>query len=251
MREFTHALKKSEFETLSRHLAYGCVTMESSGSHEDMNAETFLTSIDAIARALHQIDWREVSSFESLRKKGFYVETVMFQETEGVNTHKGLVFLLVFLLEAWIAEVPFQQLQPYIQKRAMPLALDYEKPVFERASQLRAEGLRDIRQIPITGFETVLTDALWMESGHDIGELSLRLIADYDDTTTVKRGSVSRMRDMQALAREALEAEGEERLYQARALNEIYLRENLSSGGVADLITTIRLIQRLYLGLRP
>lgn len=248
---FTRALKISELETLSRHLAYGCVTMESNGSHADMTAETFLTSIEAITSAMQSIKWHDVDTFEDLRVKGFFVEQKMFRHTKGVNTHKGLVFLVSFLAEAWMKRVPFSDLQMFLLERARPLTKDYEKTTFVNAQTLREAGIQDIRQIPLLGFEPVLSDALWMQSGHAIDELSLRLIAKYDDTTTIRRSSIERLRFLQARAAEALASPLEARVRMAKELNEIYLDENISSGGVADLVTTIRLIQRLYLDVRP
>lgn len=97
IKNFNIYLEKSILSELKRDLAFGCVNKDSNGSRTDMTYHTFLDSSQAIRKSLETLDRKEIRNFYDLRKAGIYVEKSMYQKTQGVNTHKGLVFLLMFL----------------------------------------------------------------------------------------------------------------------------------------------------------
>ncbi len=80
----------------------GLVTLDSSGSHEDMDATTFFRSLLsqrhyylAIARASAQ-----GANFSELQELGLMVERRMLLATGGINTHRGALFSLGLLAAA-------------------------------------------------------------------------------------------------------------------------------------------------------
>ena len=78
----------------------GLVSRFSSGAHRDMDYFTFLTSASALLRPLSACAEAGFSPsapaviFSRLREIGRQGEEGMFRKTAGVNTHKGMLFLL-------------------------------------------------------------------------------------------------------------------------------------------------------------
>lgn len=229
---------------LNRDLGYGCVTMTSQGAHDDMDFRTFLRSQEGILEAFRRADWDSVGDFRDLRQLGREVEEAMMEETGGINTHKGLVFLQTFLLLAWIRGIAWDDLTPYIQDLSAPLRADYREGTFPKSALLNREGVRDIRQIPLSGYAFLLRGMGDFRSMED-GDLTLHLLARVDDTTTIARSSLPMLRKLQSRAGEILTMAPKERARAAEDLSAYYVDQKISSGGVADLFTTIRTLEAL------
>jgi triphosphoribosyl-dephospho-CoA synthase len=78
----------------------GLVSCISNGAHKDMNFYTFVDSTSALIKYLTLcvqtgLEGGTASdTFEKLKKLGISAEKEMFEKTEGVNTQKGMVFLM-------------------------------------------------------------------------------------------------------------------------------------------------------------
>ena len=86
----------------------GLVDRNNSGSHRDMDFFTFLDSSASLIpwfREFFCLGWDHSGEpdeqlFERLRYAGQRAETAMFSATDGINTHKGLVFASAILCGA-------------------------------------------------------------------------------------------------------------------------------------------------------
>lgn len=82
----------------------GLVDTAGSGCNDDMDFDMFMKSADAIApfwkeQAQYGLDGTPVSdALLRLRENGLKMERAMFEATGGVNTHKGLIYLMSLLL---------------------------------------------------------------------------------------------------------------------------------------------------------
>lgn len=84
----------------------GLVDRNSNGSHDDMDFSTFIDSASVLSVYFKEIaeygfsytnkDLKE--ALPELRRIGLLMEEDMFRETNGINTHKGAIFLLGFSL---------------------------------------------------------------------------------------------------------------------------------------------------------
>lgn len=235
---FVTALESALESELVRELAFGCVNLTCSGSHTDMDYLLFKKSGKFICQSLANLDHKAASSFVNLRKAGYIIEKELMQITHGVNTQKGLLFLVLFIWQAWVKQVPWSKLSEQIKFFAADVELDYLNMATSRSSQSKALGLNDIRQLPLTGFKflfnlvTLYRDEKWSDL-----RLTLELIATIDDTTTLHRGGISKLRYVQKEAQTILALSPEILVERAKALNAYYLKHNLSSGGVADLFS--------------
>lgn len=242
---YTDCLSKSINRELKRKYAFGCVNYWSKGSHNDMDYGLFLKSKNSITNSLNNIKWDSIYNFSDLRKAGYKVETKMFESTNGINTHKGLIFLHMFLAKAYMDGVHWNQLNDYVSVLSKPLLMDYEdRP---KAILWDVNNLKDIRNYPLTGFKdlTKLVDKI---HGKDISDeyLTLYLISKVDDTTTFHRSDLQTLRSLQSKADDILKIDDKE-LYDKEIYEfDNYYREHyISTGGVADLFTTIRTLEYL------
>ena len=78
----------------------GLISQMSNGAHTDMDYFTFLDSATSLISPLSHCTEAGFSSrspreiFHQLREIGKLGEQQMFEKTSGVNTHKGMLFLL-------------------------------------------------------------------------------------------------------------------------------------------------------------
>ncbi|MGN1296005.1 MAG: triphosphoribosyl-dephospho-CoA synthase CitG [Bacilli bacterium] len=84
----------------------GLVDLWDSGSHKDMDINTFYNSIEALKGYFFNISMisfnnaNPSSLFSQIRPIGIEAEQKMFTATNNVNTHKGLIFSLGVLVSA-------------------------------------------------------------------------------------------------------------------------------------------------------
>jgi len=80
----------------------GLVSLIDSGSHNDMDAWTFMRSLSALRSYFREIALAGMSeaSFDEMRRLGFEAESRMLKATKNVNTHRGAIFTLGLLAAA-------------------------------------------------------------------------------------------------------------------------------------------------------
>lgn len=242
--KFNFFLEKAILEDLDRNFSFGCVNRYSNGSHKDMTYQTFIDSSESIRESLQKIKREEIKDFKDLRNQGFVVEKNMFHKTSGVNTHKGLVFLTMFLAKFYVENGYIEGLEQEIINFSKLLRNDYNKN--QKAKVWARLKINDIRYFPLTGFRDLISLSK-RDYKNDLENtlLSLELISRVDDTTTINRSNIETLYYVQKRAGEILCIDREDReeiLEKTHLLNQFYLDNNLSSGGVADLFTIVKLL---------
>ncbi|MDO4384737.1 MAG: citrate lyase holo-[acyl-carrier protein] synthase [Clostridia bacterium] len=216
----------------------------------------------------------EADAFPTLRALGMEAEKTMLCATGGVNAHKGAIFSLGLLTASAAANLrKFEADAGKICARVGSMAAPHMEAHFRslRAETaysfgdrlFLAAGLRGARGEAADGFPSVLRVALpaldadvlgnpvtpestaempkTMECSMipDAEELSgayalLRLAAETDDTTLIRRGGRSRAeaakKEIRALLDSGLTRE------KVETLDDQFIRENLTLGGCADLL---------------
>lgn len=247
---FNKALKLAVCDELKRDFAFGCVNLKSQGCHPDMTHEDFILSINTITRAFSKTNWKGISDFTSLRKRGLEVENKMFEATGGKNTYKGLIFLSIILAYSFVKTENLSQMPAFIRDFSKPLSHDYKNST--RANHYKSLGLRDVRCYPLTGFEEIFDLSLAYDKNKmDDLILTLYLLANVDDTTTLNRSSLGDLRYVQGQAKDIYKnyQVGNDIREKTQKLNEYYLENNITSGGVADIFTltkTLYYLRRIY-----
>jgi holo-ACP synthase/triphosphoribosyl-dephospho-CoA synthase len=239
----------------------GLVDPLSSSRHQDMNCFTFSKSIGVLHNWFQEVV--EISTYwgdslekltRFLRPQGVRAEQLMFKATQGINTHKGLIFSLGLLLSA--ASTLGKQASPdSICNRAKEListlvAEDQERvgkeatPVTRGEKLFLSEGVRGIRGEAAAGFpsltQVLLPQLKKAKNNQELNHMALRgmvsLIATIGDTNLMAKGQ-DIYRLIQQKAREVKEISNEEEfLDQLNLLDQLMISHHVSPGGTADLL---------------
>ena len=237
----------------------GLVDRRNTGSHTDMNLDTFTASAKALwpyfktCVAIGQDTAAKPAeeTFQLLRQAGMDAEKAMFAATGGVNTHKGAIFTLGILCGSigrlWTAESPIASLTLLLKECAtvgQAAAEDFSKMDGSTAGQklYLQKGLRGIRGEVADGLPGVANIALpALEEGlskglsfNDAAACALiRLIAQVEDTNLYHRGG----EDGAVFAKEYAKTLGAfPSTAQIEAMDDAFIARNLSPGGCAALL---------------
>lgn len=245
----------------------GLVDRLGSGAHKDMDYFTFLKSTAAIGPYLKEMAAAGCTCTESpealfrlLRPIGIQAEQAMFQATEGVNTHKGMIFSMGTVMAAAgyyyrrngrfdspsILELCGTMTAPSIEEDFSKIDIDHPKTHGERL--FAAYGIRGIRGEVQAGFPSVRTVSLpalqrLAREHADWNEVFVQtlftLMANVEDSNVLYRGSLDTMQYVKKCASEFLLdggifAPGGQECVQA--LDEDFIQKNISPGGCADLL---------------
>lgn len=247
----------------------GLVDRRNSGSHRDMDIETFRRSADAIypyfvkcvriGQQTAQLLPEE--TFALLRKAGLEAEKKMLAATGGVNTHKGAIFTMGLLCGAagrlWNPDEPAPRENLFREVAAMTekameedFARQQGKTAGERlyaASGIRgvrgeaAKGLPSIADIGMPVYEAMLRKGL---SRNDAGVMTLlHLVCQVEDTNLRHRGGDALAAEAVHRTRELLEQNPS--MEDVEALDNWFMENNLSPGGCADLLAAVYFVSEI------
>lgn len=246
----------------------GLVDRRNTGSHRDMDLNTFVASANALwpyfkkCVAIGQDTAAKPAeeTFQLLRQAGLNAETAMYEATGGVNTHKGAIFTLGILCGSigrlWTGETPVPSLTLLLKECAavgQAAMADFSKMDETTAGQrlYLQKGLRGIRGEVADGLPAVLNIALpALEEGlskelsfNDAASCALiQLIARVEDSNLYHRGGD----EGAAFAKETAKTLGKfPTTEQIAAMDDAFISKNLSPGGCADLMAATLFLHKL------
>jgi len=274
------ALKAMLYE-IACHPSPGLVSPVSRGAHPDMDYFLFLDSTVSLNRHFHHICEAGIRSadpnalFCEIRELGKVAELAMFTSTGGINTHKGMLFILGILAAAVsrtaYAGNGFTDVRPTVQIMCRGLVqneLNGLKNRVQRDSCSHGERLyllheaEGVRGEMERGLPTVYEFGLELyDSSADLSwndrlvHALLGIMGHCDDTTILHRKDMETLEAVKAQAIEALNLGGmrtTEGRVAVEAMNERFNREGISPGGSADLLgaTVFLSMARQYLNLK-
>ncbi|MCX7695355.1 MAG: triphosphoribosyl-dephospho-CoA synthase CitG [Caloramator sp.] len=265
------ALEATLFE-VSTHPKPGLVTPFSNGSHNDMCYVTFLRSASSIAPYFSEfikagILFKE-NVLDNLRPIGIMAEKDMFCVTGGVNTHKGLVFLLgvicagcgaLFRKNKEINRYTIANEISEITKGIVEKELDNydEKKGMTNGQRIyKKYGLTGIRGEVEGGLKSIIDFALpTLEKYNKKLSLNdmlvntlLSLMTVVDDTTVVHRASIEGLEFVKKHSKIALGLGGmatKEGIEYIEKMDREFKERNISPGGCADLLAATYMIYKI------
>ena len=248
----------------------GLVDRVNSGAHHDMDFYSFMASSAALSMSMTrcaQAGFLHTESLETLlpvlRIIGLEGEQDMFAATKGVNTQKGLVFLLGIMtgVTGWLHGKSFPVTAEAVLNSASIMVAGIVEKELAGAINKRPEELTAGEQLyldyGITGIRGELADGLpavkdtalpvlteALESGLTVNDALiytlLVLMTCVDDTTVMHRHHPDKMRIwVKEQAHMAIRAGGMatmEGKAMCEALDREFILQNVSPGGVADLL---------------
>ncbi len=239
--------------------SFGLVSPLSNGAHEDMDFYLFLDSTMAIAPYLKQMAKAgytyhlEEQIFDAIREIGKECEEVMFKATKGINTHKGMIFLMGICITA-VSKNLYEQkdwdnIQVIIKSMVKDILNDF-KDIAHKENLTHGEKL--FLQYGFTGIRGQVTDGLQdvfniVEIYKNINlspreqhiQMLIELMAIIEDSTVVHRHGIDALRQVQNDAKNLLKIGGittKEGQGKIKSLEDDYITRKISSGGCADLL---------------
>ncbi|KRG51754.1 triphosphoribosyl-dephospho-CoA synthase MdcB [Stenotrophomonas beteli] len=235
----------------------GLVTPFDTGSHDDMDAGTFLRSLLALRHSFTTIAQAGAADapFAQLRAHGLAAETAMLRATGGINTHRGAIFSLGLLVAAAARcrrqhgqSVPAAQVCLGVQHWAGDFAhapLDTQSPGQRARLQHGVPGVREqaaagypvLRELGVPTLRHALNEGLPRDAA--LCQTLMQLVAHIDDLNLLHRGGTDGLHWAQQQARGFLRGGGafasgwQARL---RGIGERFVARRLSPGGSADLL---------------
>lgn len=257
--------------------APGLVDMGNAGAHDDMDFFSFLQSSAALSGTMlrcavagweHQGEAAEL--LPVLRQIGLSGEKDMLAATGGVNTQKGLLFLLGILVAA--ATLTLQKL-PTVEEHSLftqvsnicrgivarelePLRSKERTALRTAGERLYIEqgiiGIRGEMEAGLTGVQKkglpCLREAL--AAGLSLNDALVHalvgLMTIVEDTTVANRHGVAVLREVQQQAKSIMAAGGmlsQNGRAQIRRLDETFILRNISPGGTADMLAATYFIE--------
>ncbi len=216
----------------------GLVDRDNNGAHKDMDFYTFMASSSVLYRGFYEcilegIFFNEEDGtklLDNIRKPGLHCEKAMFQATNGVNTHKGMIFSMGILCAA--------------------VGKLYKTELTHGEKLYKDFGLKGIRGEVESGFSTIQKNVLpllmkWKVSKHlPLNELFIeilfRLMAENDDTNVITRAGIEGLQYTKDTAKAFLAQGGtcqpgfKEKI---EDINKKFIEKNISPGGSADLLS--------------
>ena len=246
----------------------GLVTLIDCGSHDDMDAHTFMCSLFALRHYFSQMAEAgfDGAGFAVLERLGIDAEARMLVATDGVNTHRGAIFTLGLLCasagavtrEHGCVEHPAQLRDALRRNWGDVLARRSQRaPTLPGGIAARRHGLRSVSEeaalaFPVL-FETAvpaLTSALARGLTPHQARLDtlFHIMAVLDDSNLAHRGGLVGLRYAQRRARQFLEgggAAGPKGLRVASVIASEFVVQRLSPGGAADMLSAACWITRV------
>ena len=235
----------------------GLVSHVDSGSHEDMDADTFRASAAALEPYFRVLADAGACGYgmQQLRIIGLEAEAAMLAATSGVNTHRGAIFGLGLLCAAAGAAAS-GRIDPALSLGAAVSRL-WGNSILNGPLVLHSNGASVLRRFGAGGAR--IEAAFGFPSIYDVGLPALRraagsapgdaeaarveacfaLVATLEDTNLLHRGGLRGLRFARRAARSFLDDGGVGRpdwRERARTVHESFVVRRLSPGGSADLL---------------
>ena len=251
---------KSMISEVSTFPSFGLVSPITSGAHKDMDYYTFLDSALAITPYLKEMFevgysfYKEEYIFDTIRNIGKICEEKMFEATNNINTHKGMIFLMGISVaaigKALYDNKDFYEIKNIIKVMVKDILNDFRdldnKKNLTHGEKLYLEyGFTGIRGQVKDGL-SILFDYIIKEyencqlKGNDLyTQILIELMSRVEDSTIVYRHDINTLRRVQKDAMEVLSIGGiftNAGKLRCHELEEIYINDYISPGGCADLL---------------
>lgn len=255
----------------------GLVDRFNSGAHKDMDIFTFINSIISLKDYYYQItesgynfskkDYRLL--MKEIRPLGIEAEKTMFKATKGVNTHKGLIFLMGIIAAAVgnlyrrsmdisprnISKLTGQMTSGITNELKVNLESDnltYGERIFKEynITGIRGEvekGLPTVMEVSLPIYTKLMKDPRISQNTAMIHTL-LHLMVLVDDINILGRHGMESLEYVRKRAKDALGFGGylspKGRKY-VEYMDRDFIDKNISPGGSADLLAVTVLLYLL------
>jgi len=260
---------RSLYEELCLYPKPGLVSLVDAGSHDDMDAVTFMRSLFSLRHYFRKIclaGWDD-ASFAQLRQLGIAAEAAMLKATRGINTHRGAIFSLGMLCAtAGRARAQGTPTTPSALRAAMlirwgeELAMHAAPTVPSSSNGLRvaaryaASGAREEGALGLPSVFEIGVPALLASRKRGASMTHARidtlfaLMAHISDSNVYHRAGPQGAQTVRAHAQRFIDNGGTGNAdWRTNALesHRVFVRQRLSPGGAADLLAASCLVHAI------
>lgn len=243
----------------------GLVTPISTGAHKDMDYFTFIDSTCALMETMIKFSEVGFSSkgekeiFNEARKIGKIGDKHMLESTNGVNTHKGMIFLMgiscMATTKAMYHGKSFNEIKNIIKAMTRGIVKeDLEEAIKEKHEDTltygellyKNYGITGVRGEVEKGIPVVFNQGLKIYEENDELQENYRLVHTLiaimsccEDTNVIHRKNIEVLREIQNKAKDIMKIGGMKTENGRKAvedLNKEFINRNISPGGCADLL---------------
>lgn len=240
----------------------GLVSSISKGAHSDMDHYCFIKSTSILSKYMVLFAQEGYSNrspkeiFKAIRYIGMEAESEMFKGTKGVNTHKGMIFLLgiscAAVTKAIYHKKKFSEIQGIIKEMTKGLVQDelfymnkekattYGEKLFLK---YKVEGIRGQveRGIPLVFDYSmgIYKEIKSLKLNDRLIHTLLAIMKFCEDSNVLHRHSMYTLKEVQKKATEIISLGGmttESGKTAIIALDSEFIKRNISPGGSADLL---------------
>lgn len=240
----------------------GLVSPVSNGCHTDMNFYTFIDSTMSLNKyflktcivSLENCDYDVI--FNKLRDIGIEAETDMLERTNGVNTHKGMIFIMIVTISAIIINIKKHGKFINIRDEIKNLTKDLSKKDFDKLDEKKKltygeklfikYNLKGIRGEVEEGLPIIFNVALktFKESSNlnindRLVQTLISIMAVNDDTTVLHRKDIDMLYYIKQCCKNILNIGGMNSTGGRLSIDELDKElsvHRISPGGSADLL---------------
>jgi len=267
--EIGSILLKSMLLEVSSHPKPGLVTSKSNGSHQDMSILTFMVGSAEIAPALfqfaqagrnHQGELKQL--LQTIRMIGIPIENNLLKGTKGVNTQRGILFSAGIVcgaagyLSKKSEKIQSEEVFHMVSEITKGIVdrelvnMDKTKKQFTAGEHLykkyEAKGIRgeveagfpSVKEVGLPAFYDAIKNGADLNSS--LVHTLISLMTTVEDTTILWRKNRDTLIQVQQQAQEILELGSvftTEGLEAIQRLDQEFIKENISPGGSADLLS--------------
>ncbi len=240
------------YDELEMYPKFGLVSHRDSGSHDDMDYETFIKSIFTIKPYLKEFilyGVKGIDNPEVLQEIGLNAEKAMFQATNNINTQKGLIFALGLFLPALTKAIinnrNIKYIQDEIKRNALQIIGDYYKNIDLKEHKTKGDlvyleyGVKGIRGEALRGFPLIFnTDSfIHLDYNDRNQEYMIHILSKLSDTTVISRKGFKVMKQVQSDMDDLIKKGGyTNNIPLFNILSETYKKQGISPGGASDLL---------------
>ena len=236
----------------------GLVDLCSNGAHSDMDVQTFENSAAALVPYFEDAArlGMERCGMDALRRRGTKAEEEMFAATDGVNTHKGLIYSMGLILAGMGRSLVeggscVEHAAALAREDAEDRLADMlAAPLTNGGAAYKTYGARGATGEAAAGFPDALYClsrlSFYREGG--CGAPAVMALCDcmarLEDTNLLHRGGIEGLDHVRKAAGEISELPVDERVKALRELDSDLIARGLSPGGSADMLALALLLER-------
>lgn len=243
----------------------GLVSLIDSGSHKDMDYATFIKSINCLQSYFEQIAQAGANRapFTALIQLGQDAEAAMLLATDGINTHRGAIFILGLLVAANAASKSYDNIQTTIIHLWGNDLLSHQGNGGGNGAKIRKQYAlqNNIILEAANGFPLIFCHV--EDYARSCREVSIkdariitfmRIMQELDDTNLIHRGGIDGLNYAKTSASAVLHSYALDKgtlFAKAKLLHQKFIQRNLSPGGVADVLAGViflHAVKQDYLG---